>query len=258
MIYRHILSVLILASGMCGAIEIKGYVSNPDGIYRAIEVAKKEDPDLKEINLTVCVKEDDAQTWEGDLKKIVQSIGNIDINLSLELPDTVRSVGYGFLRGCSSLTSFVLPNTVTCVGSRFLVDCTGLTFFELPDTVICVGKCFLVNCTGLTLFEFSDTVTCVGNDFLYNCKNVQIYLPLVDSQRRDYFCCEDDAQDKSDEEKIALLQLGYESKLYMNGEEITPKELYENFCRVINLRVPSACALHLTIQKPPKRAVSVS
>jgi hypothetical protein len=277
MLDKQILSVLILASGVCGALEINGTVSDRNPIYEAVEAAKKEDPGLKNMDLTVCVAEDDMGTWESDLTKIIRNVYPLHVNLSLDLsdevtsvesdflsgcritsfslPDTVKNIGEGFLLGCTSLIEFILPNSIELVHNRFLSRCTALQQFDLPQSVQRVGHSFLKGCTALRFVKLHDSLTTIGDRFLQGCKNVEISLPLVDSQRRYYFCLENDIKNKSDEEKIAFLQLGYESKLYMNGEEITPKELYEDYGRVIKLTVPNTCALHLTMQKPPKRPV---
>ena len=59
---------------------------------------------------------------------------------SIEIPDSVTSIGESAFSDCSSLTSIEIPNSVTSIGEWAFSDCSSLTSIEIPDSVTSIGE----------------------------------------------------------------------------------------------------------------------
>ena len=64
--------------------------------------------------------------------------------------------------GCSGLTSIEIPNSVTSIGNSAFSGCSGLTSIEIPNSVTSIGGFAFYNCTGLTSITIPDGVTSIG------------------------------------------------------------------------------------------------
>ena len=71
---------------------------------------------------------------------------------SIEIPDTVTSIGIEAFMRCSSLTSITIPNSVTSIGEGAFSGCSSLTSITIPDSVTSIGYSAFDNCTNLENF----------------------------------------------------------------------------------------------------------
>ena len=71
---------------------------------------------------------------------------------SIEIPDSVTSIGDYAFRCCSSLTSVVIPNSVTSIGDYAFSFCNSLTSVEIPDSVTSIGRDPFDWCNELTIY----------------------------------------------------------------------------------------------------------
>ncbi len=72
----------------------------------------------------------------------------------------------GAFVGCSSLTSIEIPNSVTSIGDYTFYECTGLTSIEIPNSVTLIEEYPFYNCTGLRSVKIGNGVSIVENLFL--------------------------------------------------------------------------------------------
>ncbi|MDE6371684.1 MAG: leucine-rich repeat domain-containing protein, partial [Duncaniella sp.] len=77
---------------------------------------------------------------------------------SIEIPNSVTSIGYGALGGCASLTSIEIPNSVTSIGGGLLSGCASLKSFTLPETLTTIPSYMFRCCTGLKEIIIPNTV----------------------------------------------------------------------------------------------------
>ena len=92
---------------------------------------------------------------------------------SVEIPDSVTSIGYGAFGGCIGLTTITIPDSVTSIGDSAFGECTGLTSITIPDSVTSIGSGAFVYCNGLTSITIPDSVTSIGDRAFEGCPGLK-------------------------------------------------------------------------------------
>ena len=75
---------------------------------------------------------------------------------TVDIPQSVTTIGNHTFRGCSGLTSVNIPNSVTSIGAAAFYGCSGLTSITIPSSVTKILGSAFCECDGL------DTVTCLA------------------------------------------------------------------------------------------------
>lgn len=92
--------------------------------------------------------------------------------ISVDMPDSIKSIGYGAFSYCDSLTSIVIPDGVTSIGWSAFDCCTSLTSAAIPDGVTIIDNYTFRACTSLTSVTIPDSVITVGGAAFYNCTSL--------------------------------------------------------------------------------------
>ena len=87
---------------------------------------------------------------------------NCDSLTSVEIPDSVTTIGFGAFESCNSLTSVVIGDSVTTIGDFAFYYCTSLTSVDIPDSVTIIGDYAFYSCDSLTSVVIGDSVTTIG------------------------------------------------------------------------------------------------
>ena len=75
---------------------------------------------------------------------------------SIEIPNSVTSIGERAFKDCSSLTSVTIPNSVTNIGEGAFLSCTSLTEVTIPESVATIGTGgTFQECTALTTVHWN-------------------------------------------------------------------------------------------------------
>ena len=97
------------------------------------------------------------------------------------IPNSVTSIDYAF-NGCTSLTSINIPNSVTTIGDYAFSGCSGLTSISIPNSVKTIWESAFYYCTGLTSIDLNwdDPTNCTyGSSMLYNVPtSATLYVPV--------------------------------------------------------------------------------
>ena len=92
--------------------------------------------------------------------------------ISVDMPDSIKSIGYGAFYYCDSLTSIVIPDDVTSIGEYAFENCTSLTSVTIPDGVTRIGRGAFFYCTSLITVTIPDGVTSIGGNVFNNCTSL--------------------------------------------------------------------------------------
>lgn len=92
--------------------------------------------------------------------------------VSIELPDTLTSIGYNAFMGCTALKEINIPATVTSIGENAFCGCSSLVTVELPEVLTSIGDSAFSYCTSLLSIAMPDSVTHMGSYAFSNCTSL--------------------------------------------------------------------------------------
>ncbi len=84
----------------------------------------------------------------------------------------VDAIDQNAFYGCRELTSIEIPNTVKTIGDYAFCYCNGLTRIEIPNSVITIGEQAFFECSRLESVIIGNSVTSIGNYAFYYCSNL--------------------------------------------------------------------------------------
>ena len=92
---------------------------------------------------------------------------------SVNIPNSVTTIGNSAFRGCRSLTSVTIPNSVTKIDDRAFEGCSSLTSVTIPNSVTTIGGWAFSDCSSLTSVTIPNRVTTIGSEAFSGCTNLQ-------------------------------------------------------------------------------------
>jgi hypothetical protein len=104
---------------------------------------------------------------------------------TVDIPQSVTTIGNQTFRDCSGLTSVNIPNSVTSIGGSAFFGCNGLTSITIPNSVTKIDGQAFYDC------DAHDTVTCLAlcppaiewSAFSSECKkNALLSVPVTAKQ----------------------------------------------------------------------------
>ena len=79
---------------------------------------------------------------------------------------------YGSFDYCRGLTSVNIPNSVTSIGNYAFYYCTGLTSATIPNSVTSIGVGAFYGCTSLTSVTIPNSVTSIGDGAFNSVRHI--------------------------------------------------------------------------------------
>ncbi len=92
---------------------------------------------------------------------------------TIELPETLESIGAAAFRECSGLREVVVPESVFEIGDRAFSGCSSLRKATLPRALMSVGRSVFSRCAALETLLGGDEVYEVGQSAFSGCTSLR-------------------------------------------------------------------------------------
>ena len=112
-----------------------------------------------------------------EIPNSVTTIGTTAFNgcsalTSIEIPSSVTEIGDYAFGGCSALTSVEIPNSIKWINPGVFAGCKAFTSVKIPTSVTWIGGSAFSNCSLLTTVEIPNSVTAIYSGAFYNCSSL--------------------------------------------------------------------------------------
>lgn len=91
---------------------------------------------------------------------------------TIDIPNSVTSIGSCAFWHCKGLTNINIPNSVTSIGKSAFTDCSALTSVNIPNSVTSIGEYAFSGCSQLTSVNIGNSVTSIGNYAFSSCNQL--------------------------------------------------------------------------------------
>ena len=115
----------------------------------------------------------------GDSVKIIGEGAFSGLNIiSIEIPNSVTTIGEYAFEYCTALTNVSIPNGVTKIAKWAFGGCSALASIEIPNSVTTIDESAFYACSALTSIEIPNSVTEIGRYAFRGCSAlVSIEIP---------------------------------------------------------------------------------
>lgn len=97
---------------------------------------------------------------------------------SVNIPNSVKSIGREAFSGCRCLPSITLPNSLISIGDFAFYECSALASVTIPNSVFAIGSYAFYACSALTDVTIPNSVFSVGGSAFEGCTSLSsITLP---------------------------------------------------------------------------------
>ena len=91
---------------------------------------------------------------------------------SIEIPQSVTSIGNHAFYACKALASIHLPNSIVSIGESAFSCCDGLTSITIPESVTSIGEYAFYGCEILASITIPKSVTSIGKCAFKYCSSL--------------------------------------------------------------------------------------
>lgn len=83
--------------------------------------------------------------------------------ITLNLGNSLQSIGYSAFGFCDKLQNFIFPDTIREIGVLAFNACRGLTYLEIPNSIEIISQSAFDNCTNLKTIRIHKPVDSIPN-----------------------------------------------------------------------------------------------
>ena len=102
--------------------------------------------------------------------------------LSINIPDSVTSIGHYAFYNCSSLTNVIIGNSVTSIGLYAFYICSNLVSINIPDKVESINIAAFAGCSNLKNVTRGSSVNSIGDSAFSGCSRLTTFEIATNNQ----------------------------------------------------------------------------
>ena len=108
---------------------------------------------------------------------------------SVTLPESITTIGNSAFEQCSQLQSINIPNTIESINAKTFENCTKLSHISIPESVVSIGDSAFFKCNKLEKLHIPNSVEQIGVGAL-DCGVVELTIPFIGvSRTSDMYPC---------------------------------------------------------------------
>jgi len=115
---------------------------------------------------------------------------------TVQLPDTVTTIGTGAFQDCELLTNINLPDKLTQIGWSSFANCKSLTSITLPVTLTKIGLMAFAGCTNLASINIPGSVNSIAQLAFYGTPLVSCGISISTNNSNVQYAVENDTCSK--------------------------------------------------------------
>lgn len=90
----------------------------------------------------------------------------------IELPQSLKYIGYSAFEGAASLTSLTVPENVSNIPSTMCYSCSSLRSVTLPEGIKAIENYAFSNCNSLSNINIPQSTQSIGSEAFDNCRSL--------------------------------------------------------------------------------------
>lgn len=93
--------------------------------------------------------------------------------LSVEMSNSVKTIGYYAFSRCVALTSVVMSESLTHIPECAFYECRKLMSINVPENVVSIGEMAFTGCLSLEAIMLPSTIKFLDNSAFFSCINLK-------------------------------------------------------------------------------------
>ena len=136
-----------------------------------------------------------VELWGVDceVKEIAKNAFNGVAGLtSIQLPESIVSIGQSAFEGCTDLTAVEIPEGVTKIEDNAFKNCKAITSLSLPTSIVSFGNSVFLGCESLTSIVFPEGFSSISQFAFSGCnalKEIDLPASIVTIERDAFRGC---------------------------------------------------------------------
>ena len=156
--------------------------------FRLFNLSRPKEPEYENLSTEV-TEEDLADAWtdeygvkySADGKRLLKAVSNVGVYSIRKRTKVICDKAFSW---CENLTSINISDSVTSIGEDAFLGCEKLTSINIPDSVTSIGEEAFYGCYNLTSINIPDSVTSIGSRAFLGCKG--LISIVVDKNNKKY------------------------------------------------------------------------
>ena len=98
---------------------------------------------------------------------------------TLDIPNSVTTIGNNAFQDCSNLVTVDIHNSVTTIGNNAFQNCSNLVDIDIPNSVTSIGQYAFSYCTKAKSLIIPNSINNIGLEAFSGCDNLETIYSLI-------------------------------------------------------------------------------